>query len=139
VCSSDLLGAVLDKTADPITTLATNFAAITKAAQLRTPALRALFPSLELGLGALGVPAHDGEFHAVIDIWVRPFCQYASKPLPATTVLDDTIPKWNYCDNPPDGQLIRGAANAPRPEVPNNGAHMPPGVDPNERTMPPVR
>lgn len=133
------LGAVLDKNIDPITTLATNFAAITRAAQLRTPALRALFPSLELGLGALGVPAHGGEFHAVLDIWVRPWCQYATKRLSPTTVQDGSMPKWNYCDNPPPGQLIRGAANAPRPDVPNNGAHMPPGVDPNERTLPPVR
>ncbi|MEV0294269.1 MlaD family protein [Nocardia sp. NPDC050710] len=133
------LGAVLDKTSDPITSLATNFAAITKAAQLRTPALRALFPSLEVGLSALGVPAHDGEFHTIVDIWPRPTCQYASTPMKNEVVQDGTLPKWNYCVNPPPGQQIRGAANAPRPNVPNNGANMPPGVDPNERTLPPVR
>lgn len=133
------LGAVLDKTTDPITSLATNFAAMTKAAQLRLPALRALFPSLALGADALAVPAHDGEFHAMIDIWPRPFCTYNSTRIRNEVVQDGTIPKWNYCENPPPGQVIRGAANAPRPDVPNNGAHMPPGVDPNERTLPPIR
>lgn len=133
------LGAVVDRTADPITSLATNFQAITKAAQLRLPALRALFPSLALGGEALGVPAHNGEFHAMIDIWPRPFCTYDTPKIRNEVVQDGTIPKWNYCENPPPGQLIRGAANAPRPDVPNNGAHMPPGVDPNERTLPPVR
>ncbi|MGQ4597891.1 MlaD family protein [Nocardia sp. R6R-6] len=133
------LGAVLDRTADPITSLVTNFQAITKAAQLRLPALRALFPSLALGGEALGIPAHDGEFHAIIDIWPRPFCAYETPRIRNEVVQDGTIPKWNYCANPPPGQLIRGAANAPRPDVPNNGAHMPPGVDPNERTLPPVR
>ncbi|MFD8244004.1 MULTISPECIES: MlaD family protein [unclassified Nocardia] len=133
------LGAVVDKTADPITSLATNFQAITKAAQLRLPALRALFPSLALGGEALGIPAHDGEFHAMIDIWPRPFCTYNTPKIRNEVVQDGTIPKWNYCENPPPGQQIRGAANAPRPDVPDNGAHMPPGVDPNERTLPPVR
>ncbi|WP_246002908.1 MlaD family protein [Nocardia tenerifensis] len=133
------LGAVIDKTSDPITSLAANFAAMTKAAQLRLPALRALFPSLALGADALGVPAHDGEFHAIIDIWPRPYCTYNTPQIRNEVVQDGSIPKWNYCENPPPGSEIRGAANAPRPDVPNNGAHMPPGVDPNERTLPPVR
>ncbi|KZM68042.1 MCE family protein [Nocardia terpenica] len=133
------LGAVLDKTADPITNLATNFAAITKAAQLRVPALRALFPSLVVGSSAMGVPAHDGEFYTITDIWPRPFCQYSTKPTAPYVALDGTLPKWNYCSNPPPDQQIRGSANAPRPDVPNNGAQMPAGVDPNERTLPPVR
>ncbi|MBF6437769.1 MlaD family protein [Nocardia cyriacigeorgica] len=133
------LGAVLDTTTDPITGLVNNFVAITKAAQLRTPAMRALFPALELGGAALGVPAHDNEFHTILDIWLRPFCQYQSTPASPQVVSDGTMPKWNYCENPPPGQQIRGAVNAPRPNIPNNGSHMPPGVDPNERTMPPVR
>lgn len=131
--------ATLDATSDPITTLLNNFVAVTRAAQLRQPALAALFPALELGGAALGVPAHDNEFHAMLDIWFRPYCQYQSTPVKTQVVQDGTLPKWNYCDNPPPGQQIRGAANAPRPNVPNNGAHIPPGVDPNERTLPPVR
>ncbi|MFD4406873.1 MlaD family protein [Nocardia sp. NPDC058499] len=131
--------ATLDATSDPITTLLNNFVAVTRAAQLRQPALAALFPALELGGAALGVPAHDNEFHAMLDIWFRPYCQYQSTPVKTQIVQDGTLPKWNYCDNPPPGQQIRGAANAPRPDVPNNGAHIPPGVDPNERTLPPVR
>ncbi|NKY36326.1 MCE family protein [Nocardia speluncae] len=131
--------ATLDATSDPITTLVNNFVAVTRAAQLRQPALAALFPALELGGAALGVPAHDNEFHAMLDIWFRPYCQYQSTPVKTQVVQDGTLPKWNYCDNPGPGQQIRGAANAPRPDVPDNGAHIPPGVDPNERTLPPVR
>ncbi|GAB2698096.1 MlaD family protein [Nocardia thraciensis] len=133
------LGAVLDKTADPITSLAANFSAITKAAQLRKPALRALFPSLVIGSSAMGVPAHDGEFHTIVDIWPRPFCQYNNAPTAPYVVQDGTLPKWNYCTNPPPDQQIRGSANAPRPDIPNNGAQMPAGADPNDRTPPPVR
>ncbi|WP_227979044.1 MlaD family protein [Nocardia spumae] len=133
------LGATLDKTADPITSLANNFVAITRAAQLRLPALRALFPSLVVGSSAMGVPAHDGEFYTILDIWPRPFCQYSHAPIAPYVVTDGTVPKWNYCTNPPPDQQIRGSANAPRPDVPNNGAQMPSGADPNDRTPPPVR
>ncbi|MGI5222268.1 MlaD family protein [Nocardia sp. CA-290969] len=131
--------ATLEATSDPITALVNNFVAVTRAAQLRQPALAALFPALELGGAALGVPAHDNEFHAILDIWFRPYCQYASTPVKTQVVQDGTLPMWNYCDNPGPGQQIRGAANAPRPNIPDNGAQMPPGVDPNERTLPPVR
>nr|WP_083905071.1 MlaD family protein [Nocardia transvalensis] len=133
------LGAVLDKTSDPITSLAANFSAITKAAQLRQPALRSLFPSLVIGSSAMGVPAHDGEFYTIVDIWPRPYCDYATKPTAPQVVQDGSLPKWNYCTNPPPDQQIRGSSNAPRPDVPNNGAQMPAGADPNERTLPPVR
>ncbi|MFD3705878.1 MlaD family protein [Nocardia sp. NPDC058658] len=132
------LGAVLDENRDPITSIATNMTAITRAATLRAPALRLLFPSLGHGIGAFGIPAYDGEFHAMIDIWPRPVCKYDTKPEPFWQVQDGTFPKWNYCTNPPPGQQIRGAANAPRPNVPDNGSFMPPGVDPNERTLKPV-
>lgn len=132
------LGAVLDKTADPITSLAANFVAITKAALLRQPALRALFPALLAGGSALGVPAHDGEFYTILDIFPRPFCQYAHNSGSPTVPLDGSLPKWNYCTNPPSDQQIRGSANAPRPAGPDNGAGMPAGADPNERTPRPV-
>ncbi|MFQ6228490.1 MlaD family protein [Nocardia sp. NPDC002869] len=131
--------ATLDSTSDPITALAGNFLALTRAAQLRTPALAALFPALEIGGAALGVPAHDNEFHTILDIWFRPYCQYQSTPMKTQVVQDGTIPMWNYCDSPGPGEQIRGAVNAPRPNIPNNGATIPPGVDPNERTLPPVR
>lgn len=133
------LGAVLDKTADPITSLAANFAAMTKAAQLRIPALQALFPALNVGLSAAGVPAHDNEFHTVVDVWIRPICQYKHVPIRNEVIQDGSLPKWNYCENPPPGLQVRGSANAPRPNVPDNGAQMPPGVDPNEMTPPPLR
>ncbi|RMI34061.1 MlaD family protein [Nocardia stercoris] len=133
------LGAVLDKNADPITSLASNFVAITKAAELRGPALQALFPSLALGLDAMGVPAHDGEFYTILDIWPRPFCQYDHVPIRNEVVQDGTLPKYNYCTNPAPNQQVRGSANAPRPDIPDNGAQMPAGADPNARTPQPVR
>ncbi|UGT40536.1 MCE family protein [Nocardia yamanashiensis] len=134
------LGAVLDKTADPMTSLVTNFAAITKAAQLRVPALRALFPSLVVGSSAMGVPAHDNEFYTIVDIWPRPFCDYAVKKVRNEAVTEATMPKWTtYCTNPPADQQIRGSANAPRPDVPDNGQYAPAGADPNERTLPPIK
>ncbi|MBF6132133.1 MCE family protein [Nocardia otitidiscaviarum] len=129
----------LDRNADPITSLATNLSAVVRAAQLRIPALRALFPSLLIGTSAMGVPAHDGEFYTIVDIWPRPFCQYPTKQTPQYVVQDGTFRRWNYCVNPPAEQQIRGSGNAPRPNVPDNGANQPTGVDPNERTLPPVR
>ncbi|MGW4530411.1 MlaD family protein [Nocardia sp. NPDC004340] len=134
------LGAVLDRTADPMTSLATNFAAITRAAQLRAPALRALFPSLVIGASAIGVPAHDGEFYTVVDIWPRAFCDYATKKVRPDAATEGSLPRWaGYCQNAPQDQQIRGSGNAPRPDVPNNGALPPAGADPNERTLPPVK
>lgn len=136
----ETLGAVLDKTADPMTSLVTNFAAITKAAQLRVPALRALFPSLVVGSSAMGVPAHDNEFYTIVDIWPRPFCDYAVKKVRNEAVTEATMPKWTtYCTNPPADQQIRGSGNAPRPDVPDNGQYAPAGADPNERTLPPIK
>ncbi|WP_307642651.1 MlaD family protein [Nocardia uniformis] len=133
------LGAVLDKTADPMSTLAQNFAAITKAAQLRVPALRALFPSLVVGTSAMGVPAHDNEFYTIVDIWPRPFCAYDTKSVRPDVATESTFPKWNTCVNPSADQQIRGSANAPRPDVPNNGANPPADADPNDRTLPPIK
>ncbi|MFI6868858.1 MlaD family protein [Nocardia sp. NPDC050406] len=129
----------LDRESDPITNLATNMTAIVRAAQLRLPAIRALFPTLVPGTDAMGVPAHDGEFHTIVDIWPRPFCQYATKPSPPYVVQDGTFHRWNYCPNPPADQQIRGSANAPRPNIPDNGAQLPIGADPDARTLPPVR
>ncbi|WP_067567813.1 MlaD family protein [Nocardia acidivorans] len=134
------LGAVLDKTADPMTSLATNFAAITKGAMLRQPALRALFPALVVGTSAMGVPAHDNEFYTIVDIWPRPFCDYVTKKIRPEVATEGTLSQWgSYCTNGQADQQIRGSANAPRPDVPNNGAYPPADADMNERTLPPVK
>ncbi|MCU1640609.1 MAG: hypothetical protein JWN03_884 [Nocardia sp.] len=134
------LGAVLDKTADPMSSLLTNFAAVTKAAQLRLPALRALFPALVVGTSAMGVPAHDNEFYTIVDIWPRPFCDYSTAKVRTEIATDNTLPRWaSYCTNPPADQQIRGSGNAPRPDIPDNGALPPAGADPNERTLPPIK
>lgn len=134
------LGAVLDRTADPMSSLAANFAAVTKAAQLRTPALRALFPSLVVGTSAMGVPAHDGEFYTILDIWPRPSCEYPTAKVRNEAATEGSLPKWTgYCVNPDAGTQIRGSGNAPRPNVPDNGALPPAGADPSERTLPPIK
>ncbi|WP_433567820.1 MlaD family protein [Nocardia sp. CA-151230] len=131
--------AVLDRNMDPIQSLAATMNAIVRAALLRVPALRALFPALVVGSSAMGVPAHDGEFYTIVDIWSRPWCNYPPRTVPVFIATLPVFGRWNYCDNPPDDQQIRGSANAPRPDVANNGAHRPTGVDPNQRTLPPVR
>lgn len=134
-----VLDRTLDRNLDPIQSLATTMQAIVQAALLRLPAVRALFPALVIGTSAMGVPAHDGEFYTIVDIWTRPWCQYPVPAVAAFLATDRTFGRWNYCNNPPDDQQIRGSANAPRPNIPNNGAHRPTGVDPKERTLPPVK
>ncbi|MVU80988.1 MCE family protein [Nocardia sp. ET3-3] len=134
-----LADAILDRNMDPIQNLANTLSAIVRAALLRVPALRALFPALVVGTSAMGVPAHDGEFYTIVDTWPRPFCQYSTWPLAPFVVTEPTFGRWNFCTNPPADQQIRGSSNAPRPDVPNNGAQLPTGADPKDRTLPPVR
>jgi phospholipid/cholesterol/gamma-HCH transport system substrate-binding protein len=131
------LSGVLNETADPLTNLVTNFVVITRAAKLRTPAMAALFPALRVGSEALGVPAYDGEFHTLVDIWPRPVCEYDTVPVGPTTVGDGRVRLYNYCvtDNP--ALQIRGSANAPRPNLPDNGSGPPPGVTGDELSKPP--
>lgn len=131
------LGEVLNENSDPMTSLVTNFVAITRAAKLRTPAMSALFPALRAGSEALGVPAHDGEFHTLIDIWPRPVCEYDTIPVGPTNTGDGRVRLYNYCVTNDPALQIRGSANAPRPNVPDNTAGPPPGVTGNEMSLPP--
>lgn len=130
------LGGIVSENQDPLTNLVTNFVAIAQSARLRTPAMQALFPSLRDGSLALGIPAYDGEFHTLADIYPRPSCDYNTIPISPAHIPDPRVPLWNYCvtDNP--NIQIRGSANAPRPDVPNNGATIPPDVDPNQLSTP---
>ncbi|MBH0780931.1 MCE family protein [Nocardia bovistercoris] len=131
------LGGFIEDTTDPITDLVTNFVAITRSAKLRAPAIAALFPSLREGVGAVSIPAYDGAFHTLVDPWPRPTCDYPTTPLAPTLVQTDTrVRLYNYCvtDNP--ALQVRGSANAPRPNVPDNGSGPPPGVTGNELSRP---
>ncbi len=131
------LGGVIEETSDPLTNLATNFSAVARAAQLRTPALTALLPGLREFAEAIGVPLHNNAFNTYVDIWPRPTCDYPTVPaVPTTKTADTRIRLYNYCvtDNP--ALQVRGSANAPRPNVPDNGAGMPPGVTGNELSQP---
>ena len=128
------LGGVVNDTADPITNLVTNFVAIAESARLRTNALAALFPSLRDGSLAIGIPAWGNEFHTLVDIYPRPVCDYETIPVSPAHVGDGTTRLWNYCTTDDPTQQVRGSANAPRPDVPNNGATIPPDVDPNQRS-----
>ncbi|RDI66553.1 MCE family protein [Nocardia pseudobrasiliensis] len=131
------LGSVLTQNQDPLTDLVTNFVAVTKAAKLRQPAIEALFPALRQGIQALGVPAHDGSYHTMVDIWPRPTCDYQTIPVvPTDAVADTRVRLYNYCVTADPALQIRGAANAPRPAVPDNGATAPPGVTGDERSRP---
>ncbi|MFD6224512.1 MCE family protein [Nocardia asteroides] len=130
------LGGVIAETTDPVTNLVTNLRAITRAARLRTPALTALFPALRTGTALLGVPAHDNAFHTMVDIWPRPFCEYDTIPVSPATLSDGTVRLYNYCVTSDPAQQIRGSANAPRPDTPDNTAGPPPGSTGDERSVP---
>ncbi|WP_280235684.1 MlaD family protein [Nocardia cyriacigeorgica] len=130
------LGGVIAETTDPITDLVTNIVAITRAARLRTPAMRALFPAIRLGSAAMGIPAHDNAFHTLTDIWPRPTCEYDTVPVSPAEVSDGRVRLHNYCVTTRPEIQIRGSANAPRPNVPDNGSGPPPGVTGDELSVP---
>ncbi|MBL1075540.1 MCE family protein [Nocardia sp. 2] len=131
------LGGFVTETQDPITNLVTNFVAVTKAAKLRAPAIAALFPALRVGSEALGVPAHDGAYHTLVDPWPRPTCEYETIPVVPTQIQTDTrVRLYNYCVTGNPALQVRGSANAPRPDVPDNGVTAPPGVTGDELSQP---
>lgn len=132
-----VLGGVVRDTEDPMTNLITNFVAITKAAKLRAPAIAALFPALREGSLALGIPVYDNTFHTLVDPWPRPTCDYTAIPVVPTEKTEDTrVPLYNYCVTDDPALQIRGSANAPRPDVPDNGSGPPPGVTGGELSRP---
>ncbi|WP_181697311.1 MCE family protein [Nocardia sp. GTS18] len=130
------LDGVLTETGDPLTSLVTNFVAITRAARLRTPAMTALFPALRTAVIALGIPAHDNAFHTMADIWPRPTCEYETIPVSPAEISDGRGRLYNYCVTDHPELQIRGSANAPRPAGPDNGAGQPPGVTGDELSVP---
>ncbi|WP_280265015.1 MlaD family protein [Nocardia wallacei] len=131
------LGGIVAENQDPMTHLVTNFVAITKAAKLRQPAIEALFPSLRQGIQALGVPAHDGAYHTLADFYPRPTCEYDTIPVaPGTAVTDTRTRLYNYCVTRDPALQVRGSANAPRPDVPDNGTTAPPGATGDELSRP---
>lgn len=130
------LGGILTETSDPLTSLVTNFVAITRAARLRTPAMSALFPALRAGVVALGVPAHDNAFHTMADIWPRPTCEYETIPVSPAGVSDGRGRLYNYCVTSHPELQVRGSANAPRPAGPDNGSGPPPGITGDELSVP---
>ncbi|WP_067853348.1 MCE family protein [Nocardia shimofusensis] len=131
------LGGFIADTEDPITNLTTNFVAITRAAKLRQPAIEALFPALRVGSAAIGVPAHDGAYHTLVDPWPRPTCDYPTVPkIPVVETTDTRVRLYNYCVTEDPALQIRGSANAPRPNVPDNGSGPPPGVTGDELSQP---
>ncbi|MFI9510509.1 MCE family protein [Nocardia sp. NPDC052566] len=133
------LGGIVRDTEDPMTNLITNFVAITKAAKLRAPAIAALFPALRLGSEAIGIPAHDNAYYTLVDPWPRPTCDYDTIPLvPTDKTVDTRVRLYNYCVTSNPALQVRGSANAPRPNVPDNGSGPPPGVTGNELSRPPL-
>ncbi|NUS45602.1 MAG: MCE family protein [Mycobacteriaceae bacterium] len=129
---------VLGQTADPLTRVAQDFVAITRAAQMRSNAMSELFPAIRIGTRALGVPTHDGAFHALVDLYPRPTCEYPGViPAPPNLIVNEgRVRLYNYCPTNNPNIQVRGSANAPRPAVPDNGAQRPPGVDPNQLSRP---
>ncbi|WP_040695712.1 MCE family protein [Nocardia vinacea] len=131
------LGGIVHDTQDPMTNLITNFVAITKAAKLRQPAIEALFPALRAGSEAIGIPAHDNAFNTMVDPWPRPTCDYDTIPVvPTDKTVETRVRLYNYCITTNPALQVRGSANAPRPNVPDNGSGPPPGVTGNELSRP---
>jgi len=131
------LGGIVHDTQDPMTNLITNFVAITKAAKLRQPAIEALFPALRAGSEAIGIPAHDNAFNTMVDPWPRPTCDYDTIPVvPTDKTVDTRVRLYNYCITTNPALQVRGSANAPRPNVSDNGSGPPPGVTGNELSRP---
>ncbi|MEU0875833.1 MlaD family protein [Nocardia brasiliensis] len=131
------LGGIVRDTEDPVTNLVTNFVAITRAAKLRAPAIAALFPALRAGSAAIGVPAHDNAYHTLIDPWPRPSCDYGTVPVvPTTKTVDTRVRLYNYCTTDNPALQVRGSANAPRPNAPDNGSGPPPGATGDELSRP---
>ncbi|WP_327093931.1 MCE family protein [Nocardia vinacea] len=131
------LGGIVHDTQDPMTNLITNFVAITKAAKLRQPAIEALFPALRAGSEAIGIPAHDNAFNTMVDPWPRPTCDYDTIPVvPTDKTVDTRVRLYNYCITTNPALQVRGSANAPRPNMPDNGSGPPPGVTGNELSRP---
>ncbi|MEV6556037.1 MlaD family protein [Nocardia sp. NPDC051756] len=131
------LDGIVRDTEDPMTNLVTNFVAITKAAKLRAPAIAALFPALRTGSEAIGIPAHDNAYHTLVDPWPRPSCDYDTVPVvPTTKTVDTRVRLYNYCVTSNPALQVRGSANAPRPNVPDNGSGPPPGVTGDELSRP---
>ncbi|MGW5112090.1 MCE family protein [Nocardia sp. NPDC004123] len=131
------LNGFITQTQDPITNLVTNFVAVTKAAKLHAPAIAALFPALRVGTEALGIPAHDGAYNTLVDPWPRPSCDYDTIPVVPTDVQADTrVRLYNYCVTSNPALQIRGSADAPRPDVPDNGVTKPPGATGDEMSQP---
>ncbi|MFE9326319.1 MCE family protein [Nocardia sp. NPDC052278] len=131
------LGGIVHDTQDPMTNLITNFVAITKAAKLRQPAIEALFPALRAGSEAIGIPAHDNAFNTMVDPWPRPTCDYDTIPVvPTDKTVDTRVRLYNYCITTNPALQVRGSANAPRPNVSDNGSGPPPGVTGDELSRP---
>jgi hypothetical protein len=51
-------------------------------------------------------------------------------------MTDTRIRLYNYCVTSDPALQVRGSANAPRPDIPDNGSTRPPGVTGDELSRP---
>lgn len=105
----------------------------------RIPALREfLFPAQRPGstLDALTLIMHDGGIWGLVNLYPRYSCDYGLPRRPPS--LPDHPEPYLYtsCPLTDPAQLVRGAANAPRPPGEPIPGTAPPGVDPNSTTGP---
>lgn len=102
-------------------------------AELRTPAIEALFPNLRKGGGAFGLASRGGQFNILGDIYPRRSCDYLN-PTTSPAFAATTPPlRYMYCTTDDPSLQIRGAQNAPRPDG-DDTYGPPPGVTGQERT-----
>ncbi|HEY9312246.1 MCE family protein [Williamsia sp.] len=109
-----------------------NLTTVAQLTYLRVPALTEFFfPQDRTGsaLDAISSVMRDGGIWAAVNIYPRSSCQYDTPRRPHWQVdFPEPYLYATYCTEDDPAQLIRGAANAPRPEGVSAGP--PPGVDP---------
>jgi virulence factor Mce-like protein len=109
-----------------------NLTTVAQMTYLRVPALQEFFfPQYRDGstLDAVSNVLRDGGIWATVNIYPRKSCNY-NLPRRPGWLADFSEPYlYTYCEDDDPANLVRGAANAPRPQG-DTGAGPPPGVDP---------
>jgi len=128
--------------ADNSTSVVGLLTGLSSLAQLTNPRIPALqeffFPVQRPGstLDALTMIMHDGGIWGLVNLYPRYSCDYGQPRQPPS--LPDYPEPYLYtsCPLTDPSQLVRGAANAPRPPGEPIPGIAPPGADPNATTGP---
>jgi virulence factor Mce-like protein len=115
-----------------------NLTTVAQMTYLRVPALQEFFfPQYRDGstLDAIANIMRDGGIWASVNIYPRKACNYDLPRRPGWLADFSEPYLYTYCEDDDPANLVRGAANAPRPPG-DTGAGPPPGVDPLAQASP---